>query len=218
MVLAGAQGREYDAIADRVAADRPQRVLDWGCGWGQVTARLVARGLNVTAFEYRPNEPPGRTTIPGLPTHEYDHLPDPVKLPYEDDSFDAVLSCGVLEHVSDPDASLDEIARVLEPSGTLYVFKLPNEASYLEAIARRIGWYYHGAMPDDRLYTLDSARAILERHGYQVREARRANLLPLTVFGRRRRVTDAVWAANRALERLPGLDRFATNVEAIAGR
>ena len=53
--------------------------------------------------------------------------------------FDAVLSCGVLEHVEDPDASLDEIRRVLQPGGTFYVYKLPNRASYLEAIARRLG-------------------------------------------------------------------------------
>ena len=71
---------------------------------------------------------------------------DPWRLPFDDGAFDAVLSCGVLEHVEDPDASLEEIRRVLVPGGTFYVYKLPNRTSYLEAIARRAGLYYHGAL------------------------------------------------------------------------
>ena len=83
--------------------------------------------------------------------------PETWKLPYADGSFPAVLSCGVLEHVADPDASLDEIRRILEPGGTFYVYKLPNRISYLEAIARRAGLYYHGVAEHDRLYDRRSA-------------------------------------------------------------
>jgi hypothetical protein len=124
---------------------------------------------------------------------------------------------GVLEHVGDPDASLDEIARVLEPGGLLYVYKLPNRKSYLEAIARRTGGYYHGQLPDDRLYDIDSARALLQRHGYQVLELRHANMLPLTLPGAAATtLAPAIWGANRALAAVPGLNRVATNVELLA--
>ena len=65
-VRSGPQGREYDAIADRVAADRPEHVLDWGAGHGQVTARLLGHGIRVTAYDYEPDAParaaPARTT------------------------------------------------------------------------------------------------------------------------------------------------------------
>src|SRR5438477_110589 len=60
-------------------------------------------------------------------------------------------------------------------------------------------------------------RELLERHGYTVRELRRANMLPLTVeHPLARRVAGAVWAANRLLSRVPGLSLLATNVELVA--
>ena len=41
-------------------------------------------------------------------------------LPFKDDSFDAVISIAVLEHVRDPFTCAREISRVLKPGGKLY--------------------------------------------------------------------------------------------------
>ena len=213
------QLREYAAIADRIAHDRPGPVLDWGCGWGQVSHLLKERGVEISAFDFRPGEPPeGVRPLERFPDVEaYIATEDPRRLPYEDHSFDAVLSCGVLEHVQDPDSSLEELKRVLRAGGTLYVYKLPNRRSYLEWIARRIGLYYHGAGEFDQVYTLSSARDLLARHGYAVREIRYANMLPLTMGGRLTTwLTPVIWGLSRALSRVPGLNRLATNVELIA--
>jgi len=214
-VRSGPQGREYDAIVERIAADGPCRILDWGAGHGQVTARLLAHGFDVRSYDYAPDEPAGSKPLDEVDA-TVDHSPDPVALPYEDASFDAVLSCGVLEHVADPDASLEELRRVLRPGGRLYIYKLPNRWSWLEWLARPLGLYYHGQLPDDRIYTLESTREILERHGFAVLELRLMNMLPLLAVGRRPRSTELVWRANVALSRVPGLDRIATNVEAVA--
>ena len=213
------QMREYDAIVDRLAADAPGRILDWGCGWGQVSHLMLERGLDVTSFDFRPEAdaegPQPLARFPDVTAHI--ETEDPVRLPYEDAAFDAVLSCGVLEHVSDPDGSLEEIKRVLRPGGTFYVYKLPNRFSYLEAIARRAGLYYHGADEHDRVYTEESALGLLRRHGYEIREARRANMLPLTLRGRAAtRAADAIWKANRGLARVPGLNVLSTNIEVVA--
>jgi SAM-dependent methyltransferase len=214
----GPQVREYAEIADRVARDRPERVLDWGCGFGQMTALMSERGLRVDAFNYVPDlNEDGPRPLERYPEHQAYLSSDPVRLPWDDDTFDAVLSCGVLEHVGRPERSLDELRRVLRPEGTLYVYKLPNRASYLEWIARKAGLYYHGAYPDDRLYDLRDAQALIKRHGFDVVEARRANMLPLTLPGRlAAALTGPIWVANRLLARIPLLNRLATNVEVVA--
>jgi SAM-dependent methyltransferase len=213
------QMREYREIVARIARDRPGLLLDWGCGWGQVTSLLVEAGLSVESFDYRgPGSPNAIVPLRVFPSLSAYISSDPVTLPYDDARFDAVLSCGVLEHVVDPDGSLEELRRVLVPGGTMYCFKLPNRHSYTEWIARRSGrLHYHGIGEFDRLYTATSARALFERHAFEVLEVRRANMLPLLLTGDwARSAENAIWATNRALAHVPLLNVLSTNVELIA--
>jgi ubiquinone/menaquinone biosynthesis C-methylase UbiE len=218
-IRAAPQMREYHSIVARISRDSPNNLLDWGCGYGQVTRLLLDAGLDTTAFDYREN----LTTDGFQPLERYPEVSaylssDPVSLPFDDHSFAAVLSCGVLEHVHDPDASLEEIRRVLRPGATFYVYKLPNRFSYLERIAKLIGLYYHGLAPNDEVYDRRSAHALLERHGFEVVEFRRTNMLPLSLSGGRvaTRSAGAIWRLNRILSRIPVANLVATNLELVA--
>jgi 2-polyprenyl-3-methyl-5-hydroxy-6-metoxy-1,4-benzoquinol methylase len=211
----GPQMREYLAIADRIADGDFGRVLDWGAGHGQISHLLAERGVQVTAFDYAEGAEPGTVrTLEHFPEIEAHVSGDPVALPFADESFDTVLSCGVLEHVQRPHDSLRELHRVLVPGGRLLVYKLPNRFSYLEAIARRAGLYYHGALPDDRVYDRRGAEALLTGAGFRVEDFRRTNLLPLTVeHPLVWRLSAIVWRLNVALARIPPLSLLATNLE-----
>jgi SAM-dependent methyltransferase len=213
----GPQMREYEEIVARIAAEARGRVLDWGCGHGQITHLLLERGVETVAFDYREDSEPTTVTLEHYPEIEAHVSGDPVLLPFADESFDTVLSCGVLEHVQRPADSLREIRRVLRPHGRLLIYKLPNRFSYLEAIARRAGLYYHGALPNDRVYDRRSATALVTASGFDVREFKRTNMLPLTVEHELVwRLSGPIWRANQALARIPGLNLLATNVELVA--
>lgn len=213
----GPQMREYVSIADRVAGESPGRVLDWGCGHGQISRLLRERGVDVVSFDYLEGAEPGVVALEHFPEIDKHVSGDPVALPFGDGEFDSVLSCGVLEHVQRPEDSLDELHRVLRVGGRLLIYKLPNRLSYLEAIARRAGMYYHGALPDDRVYDRRSATALVGAHGFHVDAFRRTNMLPLTVeHPLAWRLSRPIWNLNRALARVPGLSFLATNLELAA--
>jgi len=97
-----------------------QSVLDLGCAGGFMAEALDDRGARVTGID------PARDAIAAAQAHAQSTGRDITydvgvgeALPYEDASFDTVVCVDVLEHVSDLQKVIAEIARVLRPGGTL---------------------------------------------------------------------------------------------------
>lgn len=99
------------------------------------------------------------------------------RFPYEDNTFDLVTWCEVIEHLTEnPVHTLAEIHRVLKPGGAL-VLSTPN-ASRADSIAnfltgRNIYDPYHLGAPlkgsrHSREYTFDELRELLEGCGYSI--------------------------------------------------
>ena len=113
------------------------RLLDWGCGYGQMSYLLRNRGFEVVPYTIEAEEPSPSNSFLREQDLDVVYGEDPVRLPFEDESFDLVLSCGVLEHVEDENGSIAEIRRTLRPGGMFVVMMLPNEWSYAEFMARK---------------------------------------------------------------------------------
>ncbi len=176
----------YIRIANDIAKlAQPGRVLDWGCGYGQMTYLLQQRGFDVTPFDIGPDD----AVLPDVPLTRsippIVHTLDPVALPFESASFDTVLSCGVLEHVDEHSRpgnelkSLREIARVLRPGGIFLIYQLPQRYTWQEALIRRFKLGY--AHP--RRYTAPEITQMLNVAGFSVKRIHRANLIPKNLTG-----------------------------------
>ena len=61
---------------------------------------------------------------------------------FEDETFDAVLSDWMLEHVSAPDLFLREVHRVLKKGG-VFLFRTPNSWHYVAIIAKLTPAWFH---------------------------------------------------------------------------
>ena len=75
------------------------------------------------------------------------------RYPCEDEQYDACVSNYVLEHVSQPDAHLREIWRILKPGGC-YVFRTPNRFHYVSMVAAWTPHSFHRLVAN-RLRALD---------------------------------------------------------------
>ncbi len=169
----------YIRIADEIAHLAPPgcRLLDWGCGQGQMSFLLQRRGLEVTSYDVGPTASLGPSRL--YPEITVRRGTDPIALPYDAGRFDAVLSCGVLEHVPYPAASLAEIGRVLRPGGQFFIYNLPQRWSWPETLRDllRMGATHR------RRFTLGDVLDLLAGAGFDLSLARRTNMLPKHLSG-----------------------------------
>ncbi len=110
----------HDVLVDAVAPQPDEAVLDVASGTGGVTERLARRGAQVTGIDFAPTlvaTARSRAGDAGLDIR-YD-VGDAEALPYEDASFDVVVSA--FGHMFAPDhrATASELARVCRPGGRL---------------------------------------------------------------------------------------------------
>jgi ubiquinone/menaquinone biosynthesis C-methylase UbiE len=115
----------YQLVLEYLAPVQGKRVLEIACGRGGFSAVLGSRGANVCGADFSAAalkiacQKVGRNSAGflniGLLRADAHHLP------YADDAFDCVVSCETIEHLTDPPAALQEMARVCKPGGMLYL-------------------------------------------------------------------------------------------------
>ncbi len=184
--------RAHRLVAQYVSPGKA--VLDWGAGNGHFSFFLVRSGYQVSGFGFE--KLPGLCS--GFNAGEYEYRQgsprDPRVIPFDNESFDAVMSVGVLEHVRETGgeelASLGEIHRMLKPGGLFLCFHLPNRYSWIEPLSRRAGRHYHRFR-----FTAAEVRTLADAAGFDVLELRRYGVLPRNLWGsaRLRRVGNC-WA------------------------
>jgi ubiquinone/menaquinone biosynthesis C-methylase UbiE len=172
-------------LLDAMGSFRGHRLLDVGSGNGAQTLRLLDRFDEVVALdvvaehleELRKHLPPAANCR----TVHYDGG----AMPFEDASFDCVISIETLEHVEDEVRTLAEIHRVLASGGTL-VLSVPNKWWIFETHGARLpllpwnrvpffSWLpaaLHSRWARARIYTRGRIVSLVQQAGFEVESAR----------------------------------------------
>jgi SAM-dependent methyltransferase len=171
---------------DELALPAGSLVLDVGAGFGRHAFEVARRGNRVVALDYADDEVMGtRDTFAAMV--EADQIPedryvgvlrgDATTLPFADDSFDAVITSEVLEHVQDDVDAIAEMVRVLKPGGR---FAATVPSWFPEVVNWKLSDEYHApksAGGHVRIYTATELRAKLRAAGLDVTADHRAHAL-----------------------------------------
>lgn len=210
--IANIISRHFNKISD--TADNT--FLDWGAGYGQLTWLLKNRGINATGYNIEERE--HISEIPELNQLKMVCGKDPVKLPFTDESFFGISSCGVLEHVENPKASLKEICRILKKGGHFYIFMLPQQTAWVEKLSEWRGISVHPVR-----YTIKSIKEMLIESGFSVEKLWKFNLIPKNLTGLPHRLKlfygkfyKTLYPLDSFLSKIPLLNLLSGVIECVA--
>ncbi len=195
-----------------------KKILDWGCGYGHMSYLLRNRSLDVSPYTLEKTPHEGLHLLLDETGFEVVFGNDEIKIPFEDESFDGVLSSGVLEHVKDKQASLREIRRILKPEGLFFIYMLPNLFSYTEFIATIRKVSCHPVK-----YTFKSTDKLLREAGFQITKKRYSNFIPKNIafmdggfHDFYSKYSDFFLRFENIMTKIPGLNRLSGVMEIIA--
>jgi demethylmenaquinone methyltransferase / 2-methoxy-6-polyprenyl-1,4-benzoquinol methylase len=174
-VLSLGQDRRWrHQVIDAVAPVAGEIVLDLAAGTGTSSQPFLDRGATVVPCDFSVGMlRVGKRAKPHLPFV----AGDGTRLPFADDTFDAVTISFGLRNIVDPDRGLAELLRVTKPGGRLVVceFSSPTWAPFrtvyieylmkaLPPVARAVS-----SSPDAYVYLAESIRAWPDQAGLAAR-------------------------------------------------
>ncbi|CQD14786.1 methyltransferase [Mycobacterium lentiflavum] len=169
---------------DRLGIGPSSKVIDVGCGAGRHAFEAYRRGADIIAFDRDEAELKSVETIlramaengeaPAAATAEA-VVGDALSLPYPDETFDCVIASEILEHVTQDDAVIAELIRVVKVGGTLAVSVprwLPEQVCWL------LSDEYHANLGGHiRIYRASELRDKIAANGLELTHSHHAHAL-----------------------------------------
>jgi 2-polyprenyl-3-methyl-5-hydroxy-6-metoxy-1,4-benzoquinol methylase len=145
------------------------RVLDVGCSTGYLSERLQQRGATVVGIDLDERAAErARRFCEAVYVGDIETM----ELPFEPESFDAIVCGDLIEHLRDPESTLQRLRPLLRPGGRL-ALSTPNIANWAMRLSLLFGRfrYTEWGLLDrthTHLFTRKTLRECLEAAGYRI--------------------------------------------------
>lgn len=158
--------------------NKGDRILEAGCGIGQVVISLIALGFDCSGLDF------AEKTISMLKSIHPEtpfYVGDIRALPFNSESFDAYISLGVIEHFQDGQLEfLKEASRILRPGGRAFV-SVPFYNGYRKFRTRLGLWESKSTRPFfESCITIEELNYLMSESGFDFVEAAYTN--PVMTF------------------------------------
>jgi ubiquinone/menaquinone biosynthesis C-methylase UbiE len=163
-----------DRIEREAAILKGKHLLEVGCGMGYDSLEFLKRGVRVTATDLTPNAVKlsrRHFEIEGVQPEDV-RTANGLKLPFDDNTFDAVWANGVLHATGDTARAIAEARRVLKPGGRAIIshfYRKPSWMYMLHHVGRENIEYKEEDPPVNEFYTEKQIEAMFV--GFKIVEA-----------------------------------------------
>lgn len=145
------------------------KALDQGCGTGFYTIMLERMGYDVTGLdismallsEAKKNKEKFQCSFKLI-------RGDIRKMPFKDETFDVLLSGGIIEHVKETEKTLNEIQRVIKKGGIL-VINVPHKITIftlVKLLQQFLGIWKIGY---EKSFTISRFRRLILKRGFEIK-------------------------------------------------
>ncbi len=135
-------------------------VLEIGCGAGYVAADLAAvYGMNVHGTDYDRKQIEIARKVQPESEHLHFGVEDATRLTFRDADFDLVISQNVFHHLSDWEAAVQEVTRVLRPGGYFMWFDL--------VFPKLITKLFQPLFKNHSLYCFTDVQSAFKKYGFE---------------------------------------------------
>jgi 2-polyprenyl-3-methyl-5-hydroxy-6-metoxy-1,4-benzoquinol methylase len=176
-------GYIYPVLRDMLRHDTSKRILDMGCGNGQIANLLIRDGFNVvgidasfTGVEIANRKNPGRFFVHDV---SKDELPGELGDPH----FDVVISTEVIEHLYAPRAYMGLVQKTLRSKRGDVILSTPYHGYFKNialALAGKMDHHYTALWDGGHIkfWSRETLTKLLEEFDFRVTDFRGAGRLP----------------------------------------
>lgn len=157
--------------AAQIIDKKSKRLLDDGCGIGQITTAMRILGFKAEGIDISPE-----SVKIGRERGEKITLGDMRNLPFKDNSFDIVIAGGSMEHFPETERGIKEACRVLKTGGFLFG-NVPHRYTLFvitKKIQQILGVWKVGY---EKSFSISYFKRLLEKDGFKVLEIKRQRII-----------------------------------------